>query len=534
MQNILSFVPTTNAAPATPISSETAKSESGDGSFSESFFSMILGQYAKDEEETTQSTLTLPVSAKEEETPELATTGEAKSIDEHLLGDLLSIINALQKDPQTTTFPTLNASSSLEKLVASEATRQEFANVKSVSDLMNLSQKYNLGLEKISVSKESLQSLKTQFPELDKGNFFKDLQTALTPPQPVTNSDATTLKANAITFLDKQATTPTPQNVTPTPSILGELIAKNSTPKESNVTPQTPNDQVVETATIEENPLVVDDKQRNTQALQEETTQEGTSKPLETVIQKVANTNETKKTQPSTQKESVSAPLIDETPAQTTPTLKVSDGKAQEDKTDKNESADTLLKAAKSDKVSDDVTEGEIAQSQKVATHDDEKSTSSSDETHSSIDVKGDVKTAPLKQEINTKPTTTKESLSQFASDLQEKIETYKPPIMKVELSLSPKSLGDVDVTLLTRGNNLHVNISSTTTTMSLFTKNQDDVRSALINMGFTNLEMNFSDQSNKEQAQQNQKNSRGDSEFTTEQAEEETTTLEIVIPQYV
>jgi len=70
---------------------------------------------------------------------------------------------------------------------------------------------------------------------------------------------------------------------------------------------------------------------------------------------------------------------------------------------------------------------------------------------------------------------------------------------------------------------------------MSLFTQNQNDVKSALINMGFTNLEMNFSDQNNKEHAQQNQKNSSGSlDEFTTESNEEETTLLEIVIPQYV
>ena len=103
---------------------------------------------------------------------------------------------------------------------------------------------------------------------------------------------------------------------------------------------------------------------------------------------------------------------------------------------------------------------------------------------------------------------------------------------MKVELSLSPKNLGDVDVTLLTRGNNLHVNISSNTSTMSLFTQNQNDVKSALINMGFTNLEMNFSDQNNKEQAQQNrQKQNNGNFE---EFNEEETALLEIIIPQYV
>ena len=101
---------------------------------------------------------------------------------------------------------------------------------------------------------------------------------------------------------------------------------------------------------------------------------------------------------------------------------------------------------------------------------------------------------------------------------------------MKVELSLSPKTLGDVDVTLLTRGNNLHVNISSNTTAISLFAQNQAEVKNALINMGFTNLEMNFSDQKEKERPNQNTKNSHKQEN----NSDDEMALLEIVLPQYV
>ena len=120
-----------------------------------------------------------------------------------------------------------------------------------------------------------------------------------------------------------------------------------------------------------------------------------------------------------------------------------------------------------------------------------------------------ETKIAPKQELTSNKQTTVlpKESLGQFATDLKEKVEAYKPPIMKVELSLFPKSLGEVDVTLLTRGNNLHVNITSTTSTMTLFTQNQAEFKNALVNMGFTNLEMNFSDQRGKEQQQNNNKN---------------------------
>lgn len=197
---------------------------------------------------------------------------------------------------------------------------------------------------------------------------------------------------------------------------------------------------------------------------------------------------------------------------------------------------ESLVKPLKQEKTID-VSNDELSSVQTTKPLVSEEVKSSSEDIQSTPDIKTD-STVKLttKQDFNTnKPTTTKESLSQFASDLKEQIETYKPPIMKVELSLSPKSLGDVDVTLLTRGNNLHVNISSNTTTMNLFTQNQDEVKSALVNMGFTNLEMNFSDQRNSEQSQHHQKQNSGNfKEFGAEQTEEDTALLEIVIPQYV
>lgn len=531
MQDILSFVQASSPLTLAPSTTETMKTQGSDGSFSESFFSMILGQYTEESEQTALSELTseLPITTLGEGTLDLSTEQEAKSIDEHLLDDLLSVVNALQQDPQTTTFPTLNASPTLEKLLASETTRQEFASVKSVSDLMDLSQKYNLGLEKISISTESVQSLQAKFPTLAQNNFFDDLQTALNTAQSVLESDVSlpTTTSNVMNILDKQ---PTQVPTAPATSILSELISKEITTEPKKVqTTELDNADSVEVL-IEEEPLKVNEKQQSAvaQIVKEETTEVST-KPLESVIQKVANTNETKKVETPIQTEVIA----EEEPIQVA-TTRVSEVKS-EDENAKDSSLDTVLRTIKTDKVSDEVAEEEIAQTQKITVKEETEVTqTSSEETQTTIDVKNDVKTT-LKQDITSKTATVKESLNQFATDLREKIEAYKPPIMKVELSLSPKNLGDVDVTLLTRGNNLHVNISSNTNTMSLFTQNQAEVKNALVNMGFTNLEMNFSDQSNKEQAQQHQKHSSGSfDEFTTESSEEETALLEIVIPQYV
>jgi flagellar hook-length control protein FliK len=129
-----------------------------------------------------------------------------------------------------------------------------------------------------------------------------------------------------------------------------------------------------------------------------------------------------------------------------------------------------------------------------------------------------------------------KESFNQFASDLKEKMEHYKPPIMKLQLSLNPKNLGSVDVTLLHRGNNLHVNITSNTNTMALFTQNQAEFKNSLVNMGFTNLEMNFSDQNQSKNEQQKQGNKQQNS-GTLKRVQNQPShdgTMELIVPQYV
>jgi len=525
MQDILSFTQAPSPITLAPSAHESPKMESGDGTFSESFFSIILGQYTKEAKQVPSAELTqeLPSTT----TLDISPTGQdAKSVDEHLLDDLLSVVNALQQNAQTTVFPTLSSSSTLEKILGSETARQDFANVKNVSDLMDLSKKYNLGLEKLSISQGNLESLQAKFPKLAESNFFDDLQSALNNVQTSQKSDATpltTTTASAMNLLDKQSNQ---TDTKPAASILSELFSKETDTEPNVKSANTPTvaPSIPDTPVVDKSALIVNEKQQNTQPLPKETIQE-TPTPIETVTQKVVGTNETKKTTPTlpVDIEPQDVPIV-----VTTRTSEVK--KEPLLKSDDEVTDITIIKTLKSEKTPDTALQEEITQVQKVVKH-DEIETTSSDESQTTIDSKNDLKTT-VKQDTSIKNTPVKESLNQFASDLKEKIEAYKPPIMKVELSLSPKNLGEVDVTLLTRGNNLHVNISSNTTTMSLFTQNQSDVKNALINMGFSNLEMNFSDQNNKEQSQQNnQKQNNGNvDEFN----EDETALLEIVIPQYV
>jgi hypothetical protein len=523
MQDILSFVPTPSPITLAPSTHEPIQAES---QMTKEGKQVSLSDLAQETPTTNETNLNLT-----------STDQKAKSVDEHLLDDLLSVVNALQQNSQTTIFPTLKPSSTLEKILGSETARQDFANVKNVSDLMDLSKKYNLGLEKLSISTENMDSIQKKFPLLAQNNFFDDLKTALDTVQNTQNSETTkAVTTNLMSLLDKQTATTTETTTSPT-SILSDLISKEvkpvATQKSTTDATNTVDTTTQNTPSVEE-PLIVNEKQQNTlakalQTPQDESTQ--VTPQLETVIQKVV---ESKKLTTPIQ---VTEVITQEEPAQ----IQVASAHINEVKKEPlvktaEETTDTVLKTVKSDKTISDVasTGEEVAQIQKVVKP-EEKETPKSEDAPLTVDAKTDGKVT-VKQDVSTnKSVPIKETLNQFATDLKEKIEAYKPPIMKVELSLSPKNLGDVDVTLLTRGNNLHVNISSTTNTMSLFTQNQNDVKNALINMGFTNLQMNFSDQRNSDQSQQNQKQRSGNSEeFTTESSEEETASLEIVIPQYV
>lgn len=566
MQDLFSFVQTKSSPLSTASNSVNAdvsgtQTPAQEGAFAESFFAIILGKLTQ--EENPQTLEELPIDTTTSTVTEnlltAGSTDEAKPIDEHLLEDLLSIVNALQQDSQTTNFPTLKASSNLEKILNSETARQDFANVKNVSDLLEVSKKYDLGLEKLSISKESVESLQTKFPKLTQNNFFDEITTALKQMQTEPRSTAQTTQQTTIptqvglmSLLDNQQ--PKTQPVPQTQSILGELIAKESSSEATH------SQQPITTSSkpLEETSIVNEKQQTLTQKIVNNTASETkmtdasmqqkndphaddavkssievSTKPLETVIQKALHDvkQEMKKSEVPTQ-------AINENDATTqeTPIAKPNDLKAEVIQKSDAKNDESLVKSLKQEKTID-TTNDELSSAQTAKPLVSEEVKSSSEDIQSTPDIKTDstVKIT-TKQDFNTnKPTTTKESLSQFASDLKEQIETYKPPIMKVELSLSPKSLGDVDVTLLTRGNNLHVNISSNTTTMNLFTQNQDEVKSALVNMGFTNLEMNFSDQRNSEQSQHHQKQNSGNfKEFGAEQTEEDTALLEIVIPQYV
>lgn len=135
----------------------------------------------------------------------------------------------------------------------------------------------------------------------------------------------------------------------------------------------------------------------------------------------------------------------------------------------------------------------------------------------------------------NARNITPKETLQYFSQDLKEAVDQYKAPITKLSINLNPNNLGEVEVTLIQRGNNLHINFNSNTNAMNLFIQNQAEFKNSLVNMGFTGLEMNFSDQGKREQNQNQGKNRSGYGfkDALDGKNESEKVNLELVLAKY-
>ncbi len=138
------------------------------------------------------------------------------------------------------------------------------------------------------------------------------------------------------------------------------------------------------------------------------------------------------------------------------------------------------------------------------------------------------VSRSEIKSDLNLK-----ETFRNFAQDFKEQMQTYKPPITRFNITLNPSNLGEVEVTLIQRGQNLHISFNTNTSTMNLFIQNQAEFKNSLVNMGFTGLEMNFSDQGKKDRQQQGKNRSGYGFKEEFENINPQNTALEFVLAKY-
>ncbi len=137
-----------------------------------------------------------------------------------------------------------------------------------------------------------------------------------------------------------------------------------------------------------------------------------------------------------------------------------------------------------------------------------------------------------------------KQMIKYLSADVKNAIDDYKSPFTRVKIQLNPAHLGEVDLTVVQRGKNLHVNISSNNAAVNTLAMNASELRVQLNNSGINNATLNFSDGSQSGdtnaggQHQQRQNEQRAHEEysyFENEEIHEETlSSLEIVVPRYI
>jgi len=104
--------------------------------------------------------------------------------------------------------------------------------------------------------------------------------------------------------------------------------------------------------------------------------------------------------------------------------------------------------------------------------------------------------------EIKAKSVQAKQTIESFKNNLDEAIKNYKPPISKVDIELNPKNLGKVEVSIVQRGNNIQVHMNTDQSNVALFQQHQAEFRQALANIGFSNIDMNFNSNQDRDRRQ--------------------------------
>lgn len=169
------------------------------------------------------------------------------------------------------------------------------------------------------------------------------------------------------------------------------------------------------------------------------------------------------------------------------------------------------------------------------------QNSSKNDDTFVSQDI-GIVKS---NNDLDVKINEAKQMIKYLSSDIKNAIDEYKSPFTRVKVQLNPQNLGEVDLTVVQRGNNLHINLSSNNAAINTLSMNLNDLKIQLNNNGINNATFNFSSNSqdaqssySNQQQQSGQNHQRAATEYSyfdkEEQNEEILSSLEIVVPRYI
>ena len=137
-----------------------------------------------------------------------------------------------------------------------------------------------------------------------------------------------------------------------------------------------------------------------------------------------------------------------------------------------------------------------------------------------------------------------KQMIKYLSQDVKQAIDNYKSPFTRVKVQLNPQQLGEVELTVVQRGKNLHVNLSSNNAAINTLAMNANDLKMQLQNSGINNASLNFSNnsqggeaanggQSNQQQQDRQQARDEYNYFIDEEKNEEILSSLEIIVPNY-
>jgi len=160
--------------------------------------------------------------------------------------------------------------------------------------------------------------------------------------------------------------------------------------------------------------------------------------------------------------------------------------------------------------------------------------TEQSKREHSELSVKESVK---VEARTNTQENA-KSMIGHFSTSLKEAVKDYRPPFQRLHMKLNPEKLGSVDVTIIQRGQQLHINVSANQAALNMMNAQANELRTQLNNAGFGDASMEFNQQQdgNKEQQKQEQRQqqqNRFTSYSNNNDEESPISSLELVMANY-
>lgn len=408
-------------------------------------------------------------------------------------------------------------SSSLEKLISIEENLAQLKDVKDLKDLLKIAEKLKLGLEKLSITNEALGTLKSKFPALDKANFFKPIDISLNQAALSAKNAKPAQPVLLASLLGKTA----PKSITQVlkEAELEAVKTPKTAPKESGLKGLLNGDDIKTKAPKQSANEIVEKVQNK-------------------VEQKSAATDQ--KDFLNISEKSTKEPKIAPSPLPSAPKVAKSEVDELKAFDIQNYLNSISKKAASAIETTAPSGANTIADMQSEPSNESRPSFGDAIENRLSDNNFKDMITALKMQDKIISRDIQQNSVRTFAAQMVEKISEFKPPVTRVNLQLHPAELGEVNITMIARANNLHVNVTSANATMALFLQNQAEFKANLVNMGFSDIQMSFSDHKEGSNAQHNSNKAKKsyesdeDGVMINEFEGSGESTLEIVLPRYI